>query len=876
MSSYPTLKSCRLCGELSLPEWHACWRCGGDALVPCESPEISVGKALRLAYHIEPESVFDKTRCVGILNDIAPSLIDSVGLVALAFDCTAVYTIVRGELTEATLEQAKRKFPSYVIPESVDDIVYAFFEIARTGTRGKNQNAAHVDQSIDRNQMLSARTREEASQNQSGISTSQVKSILSALDSSEALLQLSINTVRSAFSSDLVETAFYRSNKEQCDLLLEIALRIHDSLARSLSAPSNGLKTYTSKRIRSLVDKFAAFCANPESYEALNDMHYFVSAYWTDSEREALQDWFLTQRAEAMQRELLSATSSGSKESDEEQSSLQQAGADADESQAITPILVLPAQPASSRDPYANVRRNDMCPCGSGKKYRNCHGRSQMQKSLETIPRSKPIPEPEHLEVDTQEIMERLIAIFESHNWSYMRSRAGGIECRFRTSAPEKSVGVSIDFFGKVLVSHTDLETAVPESRRTEVAELLTKVNQCQMLCIFEMDLEDGTIRARHAIDCSIAPPTDEGLYDLIVFGVRLVGKYFESLRSVIDGSIAAGTLATETTRGSDTEPDLSLSAAVDEALSELNVTSHLEPVGKSTSLEFATSRDGIEKRFGVLLCGNVLCCQRYYQLGDHLTLELQRRINAILTEINDELVFGHLEVDLTGKVTSVAALELSETVIDRLVVYRMLNVVDGLIERHIQAILSVTNPTTTSGDSPLFGAQGVVNTSHMADEVTTDPGILLQGFLPSPMSGIAGAMSDSPDPVFASLAMGNGAVIEPVAGGVYSPVDGTVTMLFDTKHAVGLTSDDGVEVLIHIGVDTVELDGRPFTTYVTAGDTVKTGDLLITANLNAIKAAGKLASTAVLILNSDDFTRIEPHTGPVSKGDNLIMLSRF
>ena len=144
-------------------------------------------------------------------------------------------------------------------------------------------------------------------------------------------------------------------------------------------------------------------------------------------------------------------------------------------------------------------------------------------------------------------------------------------------------------------------------------------------------------------------------------------------------------------------------------------------------------------------------------------------------------------------------------------------------------------------------------------------------GTLASPMTGEAKAMSDAPDAVFASGAMGGGAVVFPTDGACYSPVDGTVTMLFDTKHAVGLVSNDGIEVLIHIGVDTVELGGAPFTAHVASGDAVKAGQLLIEADLDAIEAAGKPTATMVIVTNTDDYASVEPAIGAVKAGEKLV-----
>ena len=152
---------------------------------------------------------------------------------------------------------------------------------------------------------------------------------------------------------------------------------------------------------------------------------------------------------------------------------------------------------------------------------------------------------------------------------------------------------------------------------------------------------------------------------------------------------------------------------------------------------------------------------------------------------------------------------------------------------------------------------------------------VVENGVLASPMTGNAIAMTDAPDAVFASLAMGNGAVVEPTAGEVYSPVTGTVTMLFDTKHAIGLAAADGTEVLIHIGVDTVELAGGPFTAHVAAGDAVKAGDLLITADLDAIKAAGKPTATMVIVTNTDDYASVEPVIGPTTAGAKLVTCTK-
>ena len=142
-------------------------------------------------------------------------------------------------------------------------------------------------------------------------------------------------------------------------------------------------------------------------------------------------------------------------------------------------------------------------------------------------------------------------------------------------------------------------------------------------------------------------------------------------------------------------------------------------------------------------------------------------------------------------------------------------------------------------------------------------------------MDGTAVAMIDAPDAVFASLAMGDGVVIEPSNGALYSPVSGTVTMVFDTKHAIGLLADDGAEILIHIGVDTVELGGAPFTAHCAAGDKVKAGDLLMEVDLDALEAANKPSATMVIVTNTDAFKAIAPVVGPIKAGQASCKLTK-
>ncbi|MGN0287891.1 MAG: glucose PTS transporter subunit IIA [Atopobiaceae bacterium] len=140
-----------------------------------------------------------------------------------------------------------------------------------------------------------------------------------------------------------------------------------------------------------------------------------------------------------------------------------------------------------------------------------------------------------------------------------------------------------------------------------------------------------------------------------------------------------------------------------------------------------------------------------------------------------------------------------------------------------------------------------------------------------APIAGKAVALKDVSDPVFASEAMGKGAAVEPTEGRVFSPVDGTITVLAETGHAVGLLSDNGAEVLIHIGIDTVNLKGEPFNALVKSGAKVHKGDPLMDVDLDAIKAAGLATTTMVVITNTDAYASVEGHTGNVKPGDALI-----
>lgn len=125
---------------------------------------------------------------------------------------------------------------------------------------------------------------------------------------------------------------------------------------------------------------------------------------------------------------------------------------------------------------------------------------------------------------------------------------------------------------------------------------------------------------------------------------------------------------------------------------------------------------------------------------------------------------------------------------------------------------------------------------------------------LVSPLEGKVVPLAEVPDQVFASGALGKGVAVEPSVGKLFAPADGTITTLFLTGHAVGLTTTDGAEILMHIGMDTVSLDGEGFEAAIKQGDTVKKGDLLVSFDIEKIKAAGLPVITPVVVTNTNEY----------------------
>lgn len=152
-----------------------------------------------------------------------------------------------------------------------------------------------------------------------------------------------------------------------------------------------------------------------------------------------------------------------------------------------------------------------------------------------------------------------------------------------------------------------------------------------------------------------------------------------------------------------------------------------------------------------------------------------------------------------------------------------------------------------------------------------SQPGITIA----SPVSGTVVPLTEVPDPTFAQGILGPGAAVQPSEGRIVAPANGTVDMMFDTGHAVSMTTSEGAELLIHVGIDTVQLEGKHYKACCKAGQQVKKGDVLIEFDPAAIKAEGYQIVTPILVCNPDAFTVEPAASGAVAAGDALLTLKK-
>lgn len=183
---------------------------------------------------------------------------------------------------------------------------------------------------------------------------------------------------------------------------------------------------------------------------------------------------------------------------------------------------------------------------------------------------------------------------------------------------------------------------------------------------------------------------------------------------------------------------------------------------------------------------------------------------------------------------------------------------------------------TATGAEAPSAGtpAAGTPATSTPATGTPATAGKGLE--LTAPVAGRVVGLGEVEDPVFASRALGEGVGIEPADGHVVAPVDGELITVADTGHAFGIRTANGVEVLIHVGIDTVKMQGKGFDVRVAAGQKISAGDLLAEVDLAAVRAAGHPAVTLMTVLNTADMTSVEPHVGQdVTAGTPVVTVRR-
>ena len=141
-----------------------------------------------------------------------------------------------------------------------------------------------------------------------------------------------------------------------------------------------------------------------------------------------------------------------------------------------------------------------------------------------------------------------------------------------------------------------------------------------------------------------------------------------------------------------------------------------------------------------------------------------------------------------------------------------------------------------------------------------------------SPLTGIVMPLSDVKDAAFSTEALGKGVAILPTEGKLYSPVTGVIGTLFPSKHAVGIVGDDGAEILVHVGLNTVQLNGEHFTAHIAQGDRVEAGQLLVEFDVKAIQEAGYDLSTPIVVTNTNEFMDVlSEEPGDIKAGARLL-----
>ncbi|MDV7751266.1 beta-glucoside-specific PTS transporter subunit IIABC [Enterococcus casseliflavus] len=202
-------------------------------------------------------------------------------------------------------------------------------------------------------------------------------------------------------------------------------------------------------------------------------------------------------------------------------------------------------------------------------------------------------------------------------------------------------------------------------------------------------------------------------------------------------------------------------------------------------------------------------------------------------------------------------------------VIHLAIGTVIAIVASFIIMMLLKVPTLYTTVDSPV---DGQATTAAPAPEAKTVSASVKDETVKSPVTGQVVALADVEDKVFSSGAMGKGIAVEPAIGEITAPADAEVKILFPTKHAIGLVTEDGTELLIHIGMNTVELEGNHFTAYINQGDKVKAGQKLISFDTEAIRAEGYSLLTPVIVTNSNDYSDIQTtQSKEVTAQDDLI-----
>lgn len=202
-------------------------------------------------------------------------------------------------------------------------------------------------------------------------------------------------------------------------------------------------------------------------------------------------------------------------------------------------------------------------------------------------------------------------------------------------------------------------------------------------------------------------------------------------------------------------------------------------------------------------------------------------------------------------------------------VIHLAIGTVIAIVASFIIMMLLKVPTLYTTVDSPV---DGQATPTAPAPEAKTVSASVKDETVKSPVTGQVVALADVEDKVFSSGAMGKGIAVEPAIGEITAPADAEVKILFPTKHAIGLVTEDGTELLIHIGMNTVELEGNHFTAYINQGDKVKAGQKLISFDTEAIRAEGYSLLTPVIVTNSNDYSDIQTtQSKEVTAQDDLI-----